>query len=71
MQVQSVRSVKGVRGYSYWAWGVYERTARINGTGHYWRLVRSGPKFRSDVYERTAFDGIEKRYGIRHGTPCE
>lgn len=65
--VQSVRSVGSIRGYTYYAYGVYELKPTLDGRLTY-RLVQSGRWFRSDVRGRHAFDGIREVRGVRHGT---
>ena len=69
MQIQSIRGVGCVRGYPYYAWGVYEPRKRSRDGVWTWRLVRSGTRFRSDVNARWAFADIDMVPHIRHGTP--
>lgn len=65
-QVQSLRGVGSKRGFSYYAFGLYQVTTARDGH-KYWRLVASGPWVRSDVNARTAFEGVPIVDGIRHG----
>ncbi len=69
MLVQAVRGVGSKRGYSYYAYGLYAPTMKRDGTWYY-RLVGSGPEFRSDVNGRTKFANVPVRDGTRHGSPC-
>lgn len=69
MRVQSVRGVGCVRGYPYYAYGVYEPARRQRDGRLTYRLVASGPRFRSDVTGRTAFPGVPVVRGVRHGSP--
>ena len=66
-QVQSIRCVGAVRGYPYYAYGVYQPVPRQRGGGYYWRLVRSGRRFRSDKRGSLKFDNIPLVTGVRHG----
>ena len=70
MTVQSVRNVCSVKGFPYYAYGVYAPQRRQRDGKLTYRLVKSGPRFRSDVKGSTAFAGIPIVKGVRHGTPC-
>lgn len=69
VRVQSVRNVGSKRGYPYYAFGIYEATQARDGHW-YWRLVKSGPEFRSDMHNRTAFEDVPIISGVRHGSPA-
>lgn len=69
MLVQSVRRVGSRRGYSYSAYGLYRSVRRARDGVLTWRLIGSGPWFRSDVYGRTRFPGVPVVRGVRHGKP--
>lgn len=68
-EVQSVRQVASVKGYPYYAYGIYRAQYRQRDGVLTYRLVRSGPRFRSDVKGTTKFASIPVVEGIRHGTP--
>lgn len=68
-QVQSIRGVGSKKGYSYYAWGVYEAVPRARDGVLVYKLVRSSKWFRSDKTGRYAFPGIPMVEGVRHGSP--
>jgi hypothetical protein len=67
MRVQSVRAVRSIKGFTYYAYGVYEPRARQKDGQLTYRLVRTGRMFRSDVKEQNAFPDIPIVKGVRHG----
>lgn len=69
IRVQSIRGVGSKKGYPYYAFGVYEPTIHTKTGMPYYRLVRSGTWFRSDVNQVNAFAHIPVVSGVRHGTP--
>lgn len=69
-QVQSVRGVGCVKGFPYYAYGLYESRYSPRNKKWTYRLVASGPRFRSDVHGRTRFAGVPVVDGVRHGTPA-
>lgn len=70
-RVQSIRGVGCKKGYPYYAFGLYEPVARKSDGKLTYRLIESGPEFRSDVSGRNAFPGVPVLKGIRNGTPVE
>jgi hypothetical protein len=66
MRVQCVRGVGCVRGYPYFAWGLYEVRAAADGR-LFWKLTASSRRFRSDARGRHKFPGVpEARRPVRH-----
>jgi len=69
-RVQSERGVGSKRGFPYYAFGLYEAKPRKSDGVLTWRLIDSGPWFRTDTHNRTAFDDVEIVNGVRNGTPA-
>lgn len=70
-KVQSVRQVGSKKGYPYYAYGVYVAQPRRKDGKLTYRLLQSGPWFRSDVSGSTKFADIPEVKGVRHGTLAE
>lgn len=66
-RVISVRGVGCRKGYPYYAAGLYERTPRANGKGHYWRLVSEASGWhRTHRACLTHLWGTMSQYPVRH-----
>lgn len=71
MQVRSLRNVGAVKGYPYFAIGLYEPKARGRDGKMTYRLIASGPRSRSSNPKFTdAFPDVPYVPNIRHGSPA-
>jgi hypothetical protein len=68
-RVQAIRGVGCHKRYSYYAWGLYEPRQTTDGLW-VWRLVATGPEFRSDKRGLRKFQGVTVDQSASDGRPC-
>jgi hypothetical protein len=68
IRVQAIRGVGCIRGYPYFAWGLYQPRQTRDGRW-VWSLIASGPWVRSDKYGRTQFSNAPVVPEARHNRP--